>query len=396
MSLTLAHADAALKEFYLPVVRKQLNDTNVIIAQLERNSKDVEGRRAVLSLHVSRNAGVGSRAEGGTLPTAGRQGYREERVPVKYHYGRIQINGPVIRAMKSDRGSFVRAVQSETKGVINDLRRQINRQCFNDANQAIAQCATSTTTTTINLTASTAVQRRQLEVGMLIDIGTVANPTAVASAREVLSVGSSTVVISGGNVTTAATDYIFLAGSAGHELTGLRQIVDSSGTLFNVNPATVPVWVSHVSANSGTPRTVTEVLLEQVIDEVDIVGGKAPNFAVASHGVVRNYVAQLQTTKRHTNTVDFKGGFKGVEIVMPQTTVGLVSDRDCPNNTLFFLNTEHLCIHEMSDWEFMQEDGAVLSRVSNQDAYEATLFWYAELTTDKRNAHAVVRDLSES
>lgn len=50
----------------------------------------------------------------------------------------------------------------------------------------------------------------------------------------------------------------------------------------------------------------------------------------------------------------------------------------------------------MSDWEFMDEDGSVLSRVGGVDAYEATLFKYHELTTDMRNAHGIITDLTES
>jgi hypothetical protein len=50
----------------------------------------------------------------------------------------------------------------------------------------------------------------------------------------------------------------------------------------------------------------------------------------------------------------------------------------------------------MSDWEFMEEDGAVLNRVPNTDAYEGTLFLYAELATDGRNAHAKIGSLAES
>src|SRR4051812_170585 len=101
---TLTTADAALKEDYQPTIREQLNNSSMLLNQIERNSKDVEGRRAILSLHTNRNSGVGARAEGGTLPTAGSQGYTEERVPLRYNYGRIKLTGPVIRAMKSDKG----------------------------------------------------------------------------------------------------------------------------------------------------------------------------------------------------------------------------------------------------------------------------------------------------
>src|SRR5256885_1624952 len=102
--LTFTTADKVLKEDYLPPVREQLNMQNALLAQVEKNSTDIEGRRALLSLHTSRTTGVGARAEGGTLPSAGVQGYTEQRIPVKNVYGRIQVSGPVIAAMKSDKG----------------------------------------------------------------------------------------------------------------------------------------------------------------------------------------------------------------------------------------------------------------------------------------------------
>ena len=76
MALNLSAAAGVLKDDYQPAVREQLNNAHMLLNQIERNSKDTEGTAAVLSLHVSRNSGVGARAEGGTLPTAGHQGWK--------------------------------------------------------------------------------------------------------------------------------------------------------------------------------------------------------------------------------------------------------------------------------------------------------------------------------
>jgi len=130
MGATKTTADAALKEDYQPAVREQINNDIPILTYVEKNTKDTDGRRAVLSLHVTRNSGIGSRAEGGTLPTAGNQGYAEERVSLKYHYGRIQLTGPLMRAADTDKGAFERALDSETKRVVNDLKRDLNRQVW--------------------------------------------------------------------------------------------------------------------------------------------------------------------------------------------------------------------------------------------------------------------------
>jgi len=50
--------------------------------------------------------------------------------------------------------------------------------------------------------------------------------------------------------------------------------------------------------------------------------------------------------------------------------------------------------YRMSDWEFMQDDGAILNRVPNTDAYEGTLFCYSEMATDGRNAHCKISGIT--
>lgn len=402
MALNLSEADAALKELYLPPIREQLNNANVLSSVIEKKTEDVEGRRAVLSLHLGRNSGVGARAENGTLPTAGSQTYAEERVPIRYNYGRIQISGPVIKAMKSDKGSFTRAVESESKRVVDDVKRDINRQRWGTSNGVIATCGTTSSSTTVVLASTTTItQLRQLEVGSVIDIGTVANPTSVASARTITSVdrANKTLVISGAAVSTAGTDFLFRSGAGGatsaqKELTGLQSIVASSGTLFNVDPSTYAIWKSYVDSNSGTLRSPSDSLFEEAMDEISIESGVDPDLIITTAGVNRAYAASLKSQKRYANTQELKGGFKALTVETGRASIALTWDRDCPANQAFVLNTNHLTEHRQADWSFMDEDGAVLNRVANTDAYEATLFCYHEQTTDRRAAHGVIKDLS--
>ncbi len=399
MAQSLANADAALKEFYLPPVREQLNNANVLDAIVSKNTEDFEGRRAVLSLHVTRNSGVGARAENGTLPTAGQQGYAEERVPVYYNYGRIQLSGPVIKAMKSDKGSFVRAVESEMKGLKDDLPRDYNRQRWGTSNGVIATAGDTSSSTTVVLLTPSAAQLRQLEVGSLVDIGTVAAPTSIASARAVESVDTSagTIVISGSAVsTTSGTHFLFRSGAGGaiggvgqKEITGIQSIVAASGTLFNVNPSTYPVWKSYVNSNSGTLRAPSDSLFEEALDNINIQSGLDPNVIITTNGIHRSYANSLKSQKRFANTIDLKGGFKALEVSSGREAVGLTWDRDAVAQKAYFLNTSHLTDYIEADWQWMEEDGAVLSRVPNTDAYEATMFRYSEQATDRRSAHGV-------
>jgi hypothetical protein len=60
---------------------------------------------------------------------------------------------------------------------------------------------------------------------------------------------------------------------------------------------------------------------------------------------------------------------------------------------MYFLTFSDLVIFAMSNYEWMQKDGAILSRVTNYDAYEATMFRYAEFAVKNRATQGVITDL---
>ncbi len=399
MTATMANVDAALKNDYQPLIREQLVNNWMLLSQIESKSKDVEGRYAVLSLHISRNAGVGARAAGAALPAAGNQGYAEQRVPITRNYARIGIHGDLIEASASDKGSFARMLQSELDGALTDLKNDVSRQLYGDSTKAIAQCGVTTAANVVVLNSPTNIQMRQFHVGMLVDIGTTADYDVVAAGRAITAVDRSagTITIDGAAVTTSTANYVTRAGSDGNELTGLREIVASSGTLFNVDPSSVPEWASTVNENSGVNRTPTELLFETVIEDVHFESDQDIDLVVTTRGVRRAFTATLQSQKRFTNTVEIMGGFSAVTVAAGNVEVPLVVDNDAPANQAHFLCTKHLAHHQMGNsWSFMDRDGSVLHYVSGFDQYEAVIYNYHELTTDRRNAHGVLQDLTES
>ncbi len=400
MALDFTTGNAALKELYLGPTREQLNSKVFLLSQIEKNSKDVVGSEAVLNLHVSRNSGIGSRAENTDLPTAGNQGYVNSRITLKAHYGRITVTGKVMRAMKSDQGSFIRAVESEIKGAVTDLRSDINRQLFGTSDGVIAATTDGASSTTVTFAVGTlASQKRQITVGMKVDIGDGTPFTSLATNRTVESVAANTFVISGAAIDTTANSRIVRAGNGGSgaaqvELTGLQTIVDSAGALWSVDPATYPSWSATETAVNGA---ISESIVETAIHDVDIAGGAAVNLIVTSHGVQRAYSNLLTTLKRFPSTLDLKGGYKGLSITAGESgELAIKTDKDCPNGTAFGLTTSEIQEYQASDWEWMDEDGSVLNRVPNRDAYEAVLFKENEVATTQRNAHFKLTGITEA
>lgn len=404
MAFDTTAASDVLKEFYLPAIREQLNNGTVYLDQVEKTSEHVEGAEWVMSLHVTRNSGVGAVAENDDSPTAGNQGYKKATGGLSETRGRIQVNQKTISAMASDQGSYTRAVTSETKGVTADLRRDVNRQLLGNGDAKIATCGTTTTSATIVLATTTPQSAmRQLEVGMHVDIGTAADPDLIAADRSIVSVvttaGSQTVTISGATVSTTASHFVFRKGAAGdgtvNEISnGLQKIVASSGSLMGVDPATYPVWAASVDS-AAADRPINDSLLQKTLDNVYIASGVEPNMILSSFGVYRQYGNYLSTMKRATDTIDLKGGHKALAVTSGGATAGFTRERDVPDGFAFCLSTEDLELARMSDWEWMNKDGSVLHRVSGKNSYEATLYIFQEQLTEQRNAHGLVKNIAE-
>lgn len=410
--VTPTTADGVLKDFYLGAAKSQLNDTNWWLQQIENSSRNVEGRQVVLAPKVRRGSGIGNRAAGGTLPTAGNSLNVIQKVNTKRMYGRGQLDGGVIRKMKSDKGSFKRAVSNEMEDVTSGLKRDVNRQLWGTSDGIIASATVSTTgqTTVLFATGTTATQMGQFEEGMLVDIGTLAESVAQSGgptlANAIVSIDDtsavkSIVLTSNLGTATAAGDFVFRAGNAGattnqKELTGIQSIVDSTGSLFNVDPSTYGVWASTELSNSGTNRQVTDELIAQLIHTVQRKSGVEPSggshLLACSDGVLRSYGSTMTTQKRFTTTA-LKGGFQSLECSAAGEPVALRWERDCPDNSMYFLDTSAFQLAQESDWEYLQDDGAVLCRVANLDAYEFTLFKYAEQMVDRRNTSGKLLDL---
>lgn len=404
MGVTLANYDKALKDFYLDPAREQLNHAVMTLAMIERSSEQVEGRNAVLSLHLGRNSGVGARPELGVLPTAGQQAFVEERTALKYNYATIELSKQSMTLAKTDRGSFVRPVEREMEGAMQDLRREVNRQVFNDAGQNIAQCGvTSAANVVVLATTTNEAQMRFFEVGMVVDIGTSASTTAIATARTItaVNIAGKTITINGAAVTTTASHFVYRSGIAavGNEITGLRQIVNNTGALFGVDPSTQPIWASEVYANGGTNRTFADTLIEQAVDTADTISGEWPDIIICSKGARRNFVNQQKANKRYDGSVNtVRAGYKGIPIdVGDNGELTMFTDRDCPNNRAFGLNTKRMCQREASDWDWEDLDGSILTRAANgTHAFNAILYKFHELVTEKRATHFRIDDLSES
>lgn len=400
MPQTLSAFDAVLKNDYLGTIQEQINNSTVLMKRLEKNEEDVGGKQAVVPLHTGRNSGVGARGDGGTLPSAGQQGYSDAVYNCAYNYARIEISGPTIKASRKDKYAFVKAVDAEIQGATKDLKDDINRQLHGDGTGVLCLVNTDPGTGT-TLTVDTP-GTMYLQKGMRIDIVDPASVTA-GSAR---AAATNLLISAKASATTAAmaaaldatvadNDFVVRYGNYLLEMQGLKGIVSNvnpAGGLLvgGINRSTAgnEFWKANVLANSGAARKLTLDLMQQTWDTAEEEGGEI-SLIMTSRAQRRKYLSLVKADGRYVNTLTLDGGYDALEY----NGKPLVVDRHALPGRMYFLDESTLALYRMSDVDWMDKDGAILSRVSGKDAYEAVLFMYATLGCRAANMNALLDDL---
>jgi len=412
--LDLTSFDDILKIDYLGPIRDQLNNSSVTIAMLEKRLENFQGKQLYLPLHTGRNFSIGSRAEDVDLPgttSQGSQVYDNAVYNVSYQYGRIRVTGPTIRASRNDKGGFIRAVDSEMRGVTRDLRQSVNRQILRNGDGELTECGVTAAATTVVVQST-----KYLQVGMIIDIVTRSTGVAIANGDSVavvtiIDATSFTVALA---VTTAATESVFLEDTFGDDMWGLQAIINTANPpLFSGNQANPSFlggidrtanafWTGSLTTHSGTFAGAGGNALDQMqltIDTADIRTESEVNLLITSHAIKRDYASVLESLRRYPpgGEITLSSGYKALEF----NGMPLVSDKDLETLSdgttsarIYFVDTSTMWIAHMGDWDWMQEDGAILNRVNGRDAYEAILFRYFNLVTDQPNANAALIAIS--
>lgn len=401
---TMTTVDNILKEVYEDGINDQLQSDVIGLKRIEKTAEgvthEVGGKYVRFPIRVKRNHGMGARNENEALPIPRTQGYADAQVKLKNLYGAMELTGQTFELAEKNFQAFASVLDQEVNGLKEGLRKDTARQFYGTPKGVIATANGAGSTTTFVCTNE---QAQYMEIGMFIDIFTSADAVRVADV-EVTNVvrGASNTTITftpaaGG--ATASGDYITRDNSRDKEVTGLDSIVQSSGTLYNINPATVPLWVSNVNSNGGTPRALSEGLMISMVDTIRIAGGGVPSVIFTSLGVRRAYFNLLVQQRRTTNTQEFTGGFKGLAFVTDGGEIPVVADVDCRANTMIFLNEKEIKLYEAGDWSFMDRDGSkwqrVITSAGSFDAYAATMYKYCEMGTHRRNAHGRINDITE-
>lgn len=423
------------KKFYLPAIRDQLNSKRILTKIIDRDGTAISGEHAIMALRVGRNEGIGFIAEQAILPDPGKQQYKQINYRMRYDYGRILFTGPALASSRNNRGAFIRILDGEIKGLAQDKQHENNRVMFGDGSGRLARVSNVAGAEILvdnpGGFANSGPGTQYLRVGMRVSINdtNVGGATPVFTNRalgsytayKITSIDPSTGAIALTNAAgttgkptgVAVGDFLYRyseettasisdgALSAFNEPFGIAALI-GTGNPFGPSNANFFVggldassegyWNAALVDNGGVAIPFNQEMLQVGEDNLDILSDSSVNVNITTHGIRRQFLSTLVSSRRYVNTMTLEGGFRALEY----NGKPLVVDKDCTRGRIYGLNLQTLKIFYEEDYHWMDEDGSYLHRLPNFDAFQALMMRYWCMGTDKRNGNLLITDIQDA
>lgn len=402
MATDLSSIAGALKQVYGQYnVQQNLKHKalDVIAKSLTKYSNGGQGYFGAINDYG--NESVGAINETEVFRTIDNEDYKQWKVTPKVIVGPIQFSGLSAAAADEDDETFANIVVDALDMAKERLLKDENRQFFGLGNGLLAQPAGNAASNVTSFSVDTA---QYLRANMVIDIYNGATRT-VASKRVADVDKINNIVYLGvpgtGGVTLGAalitTDQVVKenirvsAPTDGKEMMGLRGIVDDATdltTFENVDALNNRIWRGRrIDASSAN---LTSDLLQRLLDDVEVLGGDAPDTIIMHQKQRRKYLDIVIPQKRYTDQ-KLDAGFSALSF----NGTDLFLDEDCQQATVYALTKKHIQKYELEPLAMGKHDGSdTFLRAINQDVFQAYWRHYCNFGSGKRNAHGKLTNLA--
>lgn len=464
---TLATLDAILKEHYIGPLVEELNQETFVLDWFEKMTVDWAGRRCIVPIHVGRNTGTGWAGEFQNMPAAGQQATENLVITARHVYGRFNISGPAMAALKKGGvDSFVGYTELEMDKLKEDVRDRVNQATISGgrcvgfmyqqncvgAGGAPDDWLFDGDYAKVNALVAAAVLAGQLCTMHLVRMSdkfehqtqiTIAGATAAAGTIQLTTLLDTTllgatgwdpgavfglalepndvyaVVIDGAAAALAICDlecngiyanigmnglYAISGGPAATGTAGRGAFAGYAtyppvGAAWAGYPALRPIGMCTVPDGGGLAPVNTRVALlmdvhlQGTLDRLtNSEGGGGTTDIMLMNALQRSRYAALLSGTISADFAQRAGAKKGEGGFTGFSYAGI------PFKLTRHINSGHIVFLESNGWKMLElegvgwldEDGSILSRIANQDAYEGATKWYFNIACIKPGHQGVV------
>ena len=392
--LDLSSMNAALKELYDgQVVENLVYADNPFLAMVPKNT-DFGGKYKPIPIISGVSQGRSStfsNAQGNQSPVQ-IQSFLLTRLA---DYSIATIDNQTMLASRTDKMAFLEGAKVVVDGAIRSITNSLASALFRSGTGSIGQISGSVSSGVITL--SNVGDVVQFELNQVLQANSSDGGTPRAALGYVIAVNRSagTVTVSATGLGGAAgspsgwagNDYLLVQGDNNLKISGLAAWLPftapgSSDLFYGVNRSS-DTWRLGGGRYDGSAQSIEEAL----IDASSLLareGGK-PDVAVTNY---QSYSALEKALGSKVQYIDAKGpadiAFRGIMVNGANSMIKVFPDRSCQVNTAYLLQMNSWCLESLGDAPQILRygDGLEMLRVSNADAGEVRVGYYANLRTN--------------
>lgn len=374
-----AAIDEALKTVYLGVIQEDLNvKADPLIARISQDTTHIVGNGGVVrDALIGVNGGVGAGTETGALPSPAENQYVQFNSSTKNLFGVIELSDKVVRTVNGpNAGSFIDALDRETKGMLTTARWNQARQYHGNGDGKLVTCKANGTTSTV-IEPATGDYVRFLLPGLKVDLrasnGTIVSGMGGVRITDVDFVKNKFTLSK--TTTITAGDFLTIQGSYNLELTGLGKLLETlsgSETLYGLNRADYAFLRPYLNANFGA---ISEIKLNTPINSVQDHWKADINHLSFGDSAYNYYLTLMEERRMINDTMILEGGHKALKF----NGMPLVRNQYLIPTDIIMLDTTIFTTEMLADWDWIAGTHGVLNPIPGYPTYRAAVTKYMEI-----------------
>ena len=390
MTATTINMAAILKTIFPSGLPKDATYKDNPLLALMPKATDFYGEDAKAPLKYAPNAGRSS-----TFSTAQSNSTNVKNVAYRYarksDYAVARITNELILASKNNSGAFVSALKQEIDSAQLNVSNSAAQAVYGNGSGCIGQISSATTLASPTIKLANPEDIVFFEVDYRIKLS-VANGggsvkagvlTVIAVDRELgfITVDQN---ISAGVATAALGDFISIEGDYDKKMSGLAawlpSVAPTSGdNFFGVDRS---LDVTRLAGFRGdlSALPIEEALIQGGM-KIGRDGGKVDHVFMS----FQKYADLTKSLGSKVQYVDVMAkdagiGFQGVKVNLGKSIATVIPDRNCPDSKMFMLQLDSWKVHSLEGMPMILDmDGLKMLRVSNDDAAEIRVGYYAQI-----------------
>lgn len=443
MTATTAVVGALLKRVYDNTVYDGLNSRDDLMGMMPK-VYDGDGSEFYT---VHRTNGITNamrfQDEAGALPTAQSQSWQNSVLTAKEWWGTLELSVKLIQSSKTNPGAFMEGFKSEVYGFANDAKRFFEIKLVGRGSGQLGVVAVVTAGSD-SITLTDIADLRKFRVGQTFEVWDDINRAVGSAALDWDGAAATTMTVQSlnpANVEIITAENIvaggLTAGGAGMPVvpllsrtaTTFREPMGLLGAISDRDPpgddgagggsglqnilapfdadgnaqAGVQIWASPTLRNGGVLRPITEKLLQQGMDAVDIAGNGMVDTFITGYGTRLEYAIGQLNIRRNMNTPKIAGSTTGGFVAsennggdyIEHAGIRMIPNRFWPSSVVVGCTWEAHCLKFWARPQWWEDgDGALRRSPTATTTYWAEQFALYNYLMKERNSFVRIEDVS--